>query len=885
MSDLAGLLVHTAIRSTLLLAAAFLVARCLARQRPSRRAVFWGAALLALLLIPAAAVLLPPLSVPVLPKPALGSTPPLNPPRPAMADGPSSSEPQPAPAVVSSSPVARPKRPLVSPAIVAYRRPSIQAAGAWVAANWRSVLGIVYLAGLAFALARIGHGLLGSHRLRKGAACWDSAPQIARLSHWRSRLGISRFVELGLSDRIHVPTVIGLLRPLILIPKSFTRRANGPTLDGILVHELAHVKRGDAYWRLLDRLTAALYWYHPLVHLACRKLVEAREQACDDWAVETLGAPERYVQSLLEATAGMDRRIALALGLDIAGAARIADRAGRILDVGTRVFPRAGRAATAIVATTALAASAFLGSLQCTPAAPISTERPQKPVRDERPWDLKADLKRLASGHVGLLDAIFRDRADIVEALLELGANVNYTPMLGLKTPLMMAVEQGNTEIARLLLDFGAVVQATDRNGKTARMIAEEHGRRDIVELIDKKERSGVAIIGKEEPLEIGFDIPPSAQSAVLWVYDRTDLTTVSWPLRYDPHGGHVSIPQISLVDSVHIEIPIHSPAWTYRWDARNLSGNRISSGQYLFSLTLPDGSASRTSCIIIRPEGDRNALSMAILTGRKRLLRTMLERTQNGASDGPASKAIQQDLARSITVGFGIEDTVRTIRANEAVWFAMGVGRADIARLLLRYIPEPYPENLMARLEVSSNRVGAVSALLDRNADLKWLLHTWFRLEACPPSLIDYLVREGFDVNTRDGDGKTALIRASGIIPAVADIGPEKVRVLIEHGADVNVTYNGTLTALTEAVFAGYGDIAWILLENGADVNARYGDKNTPLMVAAMKGRRNLLQLLLEYGADVTLKNMFGKTALSFAEERGDAEIAHLLRRAGAVE
>ena len=390
MSDLAGLLVHTAIRSTLLLAVAFLVARCLARQRPSRRAMFWGAVLLALLLIPVAAVLLPPLPVPLLPNRTVELTPPHYPPLLAMADGLSSPDTQPAQANALPSPGARLERPPVSPAVVAHKRPSIRTAGAWAGANWRPALGLIYLAGLAFSLARIGHGLLGSHRLRKAAVNCGNASQIARLSHWRSHLGISRFVELGISDRITVPTVIGLQRPLILIPKSLSGRANGPTLDGILAHELAHIKRGDAYWRLLDRVTAALYWYHPLVHLACRKLAEAREQACDDWAVEILGAPERYVRSLLEATAGMDRRIALALGLDMAGAARIADRAGRVLDVGTRVFPRAGRGVVGVVLTTTLTVALIVSVFRPIHSAPsydivpISTEKPKKPGRAEK---------------------------------------------------------------------------------------------------------------------------------------------------------------------------------------------------------------------------------------------------------------------------------------------------------------------------------------------------------------------------------------------------------------------------------------------------------------------------------------------------------------------
>ncbi|KAI9856806.1 MAG: hypothetical protein M1813_008743 [Trichoglossum hirsutum] len=172
-------------------------------------------------------------------------------------------------------------------------------------------------------------------------------------------------------------------------------------------------------------------------------------------------------------------------------------------------------------------------------------------------------------------------------------------------------------------------------------------------------------------------------------------------------------------------------------------------------------------------------------------------------------------------------------------------------------------------------------------------------------------LLENGAEMETRDGDGRTALhLAARGGHDAVVRLlvggganlaardglgwtalheaaasGHETVvRLLAEKGADVRAVERGGRTALHEAAEGGHEVAARLLVENGADVAAKNRLGRTALHEAAKSGHQAVVRLLVENGADITAKDYLGWTALNRAAEGGHEAVARLPVGGGAT-
>jgi hypothetical protein len=95
--------------------------------------------------------------------------------------------------------------------------------------------------------------------------------------------------------------VVGRRRQLLL-PEKLLLRLNSEQRATLLVHELAHLRRGDPWVRYLELVVLAFYWWCPLVWWARRELREAEEECCDAWVVWALpGLARSYALALVEA--------------------------------------------------------------------------------------------------------------------------------------------------------------------------------------------------------------------------------------------------------------------------------------------------------------------------------------------------------------------------------------------------------------------------------------------------------------------------------------------------------------------------------------------------------------------------------------------------------
>lgn len=168
-------------------------------------------------------------------------------------------------------------------------------------------------------------------------------------------LGIKQKVQLHYMDmeKTNSPTVIGILRPRIFLPRHIVDQWPLNEIEPILLHELAHIKRYDLLVNWLQMIVQVVYFFHPLVWLVNWKIRQLREEICDDIAIQHIGAErKRYGKSILRVMEESRREPALGfacIGL-IERKSSLARRITRIMSNKYRLRSQMTLFSTALVA-------------------------------------------------------------------------------------------------------------------------------------------------------------------------------------------------------------------------------------------------------------------------------------------------------------------------------------------------------------------------------------------------------------------------------------------------------------------------------------------------------------------------------------------------------
>lgn len=124
----------------------------------------------------------------------------------------------------------------------------------------------------------------------------------------QKRFGIRNRVRLLHSPDIFVPQVVGLLRPVILLPTEVTVM---PPNEGILIHELVHIKRHDVFWQILSGCVSGAYWFQPPVWFHAAAMRRNREEICDAHVLLGGVKGSDYAETLLDMSSRLQRGYAL----------------------------------------------------------------------------------------------------------------------------------------------------------------------------------------------------------------------------------------------------------------------------------------------------------------------------------------------------------------------------------------------------------------------------------------------------------------------------------------------------------------------------------------------------------------------------------------------
>ena len=122
----------------------------------------------------------------------------------------------------------------------------------------------------------------------------------------------------------------------------------------------------------------------------------------------------------------------------------------------------------------------------------------------------------------------------------------------------------------------------------------------------------------------------------------------------------------------------------------------------------------------------------------------------------------------------------------------------------------------------------------------------------------------------------------AGGLLQAAASGDLQEIRRLLAAGAPIDTRDGQGRTALLLAVNANHVEIAKAFLEAGASVNTQAGNLDTPWLLAGARGRTEIIAMMLPRTPDLTIRNRFGGNALIPACERAHVEAVPLLLKAG---
>jgi beta-lactamase regulating signal transducer with metallopeptidase domain len=133
--------------------------------------------------------------------------------------------------------------------------------------------------------------------LRRRATVTDDAT-FAIASRLAGRMHVARPFRLMLTTLADGPSVIGWLRPVILLPSATLLGLTPLQLEAVLAHELAHIRRHDYLVNLFQSVVEILLFYHPAVWWVSNVMRRERELCCDDLAVAMSGDAVAYARAL-----------------------------------------------------------------------------------------------------------------------------------------------------------------------------------------------------------------------------------------------------------------------------------------------------------------------------------------------------------------------------------------------------------------------------------------------------------------------------------------------------------------------------------------------------------------------------------------------------------
>ncbi|UYQ94885.1 M56 family metallopeptidase [Chitinophaga horti] len=154
---------------------------------------------------------------------------------------------------------------------------------------------IVFVAKLLWLLS----SLIYLQRVRRYKTFTPDEEWVHKVAELSQRIGLSVKVRLLESGMIKVPAVVGILKPVILMPAGLLAGMPAEQLEAVLLHELAHIRRRDFLVNLFQHFAETIFFFNPALLWISARVREEREHCCDDMAITVTQSKTGYVRAMV----------------------------------------------------------------------------------------------------------------------------------------------------------------------------------------------------------------------------------------------------------------------------------------------------------------------------------------------------------------------------------------------------------------------------------------------------------------------------------------------------------------------------------------------------------------------------------------------------------
>ncbi len=157
----------------------------------------------------------------------------------------------------------------------------------------------LWIVGAPLVLLLTTAGMVGAERLRRESRPAADATIAELCRRLADSLRLSRRVGVAVCDRIAGPILVGIVRPIILLPAIALAGWDPQQLEMVLLHELVHVRRWDNLVNLVQRIVESVLFFHPMIWVVSAWVRREREHCCDAAVVAHTRQPRAYAQLLV----------------------------------------------------------------------------------------------------------------------------------------------------------------------------------------------------------------------------------------------------------------------------------------------------------------------------------------------------------------------------------------------------------------------------------------------------------------------------------------------------------------------------------------------------------------------------------------------------------